>query len=73
MANYPVTITNPGITTGQKNVIFVGSKTPNTLDIDITNNSGFDAEFETTTPLTLTFPSQIISEANVKNISFENT
>ncbi|MGH1354860.1 MAG: hypothetical protein ACRBBS_07265 [Thalassovita sp.] len=68
MATYPLNLTNPAITTGDKAVVFTGNDTANTLELTIENNSGFPQSFTPDKNLTLDFPSTIISYDQIKKL-----
>ncbi|WP_299628406.1 hypothetical protein [uncultured Tateyamaria sp.] len=71
MATYPLILTNPAITKGDKAVVFTGDGKPNSLELTVQNKSGFQQKFTPDKPLILDFPSTIISYDNIKKLTVD--
>ncbi|PRY74637.1 hypothetical protein CLV80_11619 [Yoonia maritima] len=71
MANFSLNLKNPALTKGQLNTIYVGSTTPNAIELEIKNLTAFDVTFKTTETMTLKFPGKMISTTNAANITVD--
>jgi len=75
MSTFPISVVNPAITKGQKNIIFAGSAQPNTLDVTIENMFAFPLTIKKGDKLTITFPSSFFTkqtEGNIDKITLDS-